>query len=177
MSWTWLGSAWEAQSGRPPGRMTAWTLPPGRWCLPEYHASMASPFTLVTCSFRRSVLNSLPSGITKGVPSSPGPLQRLVQVRGAGGEHLGPLVRVPVRGRAGDAVVTAGLPGPGPVAEPPQDHDRLLAAGQRPAPGRGAPPAPLQDQQPVTKPSSSTGTPSVARPVITWSPRAEDDLW
>ena len=78
----------------------------------------------------------------------PGPLQRLVQVRGAGGEHLGALVRVPVRGRAGDAVVTAGLPGPGPVAEPPQNHDRLLAAGQRPAPGRGAPPAPLQDQQP-----------------------------
>ena len=29
----------------------------------------------------------------------PGPLQRLVQVRGAGGEHLGAHVHVPVRGQ------------------------------------------------------------------------------
>ena len=40
-------------------------------------------------------------------------------------------------GRAGDPVVPAEGLDPGPVAEPAQRHDRLLAAGQLPAPGRG----------------------------------------
>ena len=35
MSWTWPGSASDVQIGRPPGSTTAWTLPPGWWCLPE----------------------------------------------------------------------------------------------------------------------------------------------
>jgi hypothetical protein len=55
--------------GEAAGSMTAWTFPPGRWCLPEYQASISSPFTLVTCSASRSVLNSLPSRITKAAPS------------------------------------------------------------------------------------------------------------
>jgi hypothetical protein len=89
----------------------------------------------VTCSLRRSALNSLRPGITKGcTPPGPAPAPRAGPGRGRG--HLGALVHVSVRGRTGDAVVTAELPGPGPVAEPPQDHGRPLAAGQRSAPGR-----------------------------------------
>jgi hypothetical protein len=37
MSWTEPGSASESQFGNPPGRATAWTLPPWRRALPEYH--------------------------------------------------------------------------------------------------------------------------------------------
>jgi hypothetical protein len=70
-------------------------------------------------------------------------VQGLVQVRGLRGEDLGALVDVAVRGGAGDAVVAAELLDPGAVAEPAQDQDRLLTAGQSPAPGRGAPQGPV----------------------------------
>jgi hypothetical protein len=45
-------------------------VPAGPVVLPEYQASISLPFTLVTCSDRRSVANSFPSRSTKGAPSS-----------------------------------------------------------------------------------------------------------
>jgi len=73
-------------------------------------------------------------------------------------------------------VVTAELLDPGPVAEPPQDHDRLLAASQRPAPGRGAPPAPLQDQQPGHEAKQFHGHVERGTTGDHVESRAEDDL-
>jgi len=77
----------------------------------------------------------------------PGPLQGLVQVRCLGGEDIGALADIAVGSGPGDAVVAGELLGPGTVTEAAQDHDRLLTAGQRPAPGRGAPVPALGDQQ------------------------------
>lgn len=77
----------------------------------------------------------------------PGPFQGFVQVRGLRGEGLGALGDVPVRGGAGDAVVAVELLDAGAVTEPAQDENRLLAAGERPAPGWGAAQSPLGGQQ------------------------------
>jgi hypothetical protein len=76
------------------------------------------------------------------------PPQRLGQVRSLLRQHVHGLGDVPVGGRAGDAVVAAQLLDAGPVLEPPQREDRLVTAGQPPAPRRGAPQAPLGGQQP-----------------------------
>ena len=154
--------------------MTAWTLPPGRWCLPEYHASMASPFTLVTCSSRRSVLNSLPSRITKGC-LLPGPLQGLVQVRGLAAA-LGPSSTYRY-------AVAREMPWSRPSCSTrvrSRNRRRTMTACSRQVSARL--PAGVHRlrrsriSSRVTKRSSSMGTSSVARQVITWSPRAEDDL-
>jgi hypothetical protein len=133
MSWTWPGSASEAHRGRPSGRLTAWTFPPGRWCFPEYQDAVGA--------------EQLPVQDHERDASLPRSIQGLVQARGLGGKDVGALGDVPVGGCAGDSVVAAELLDPRPVAESPQDKDGLLAAGQCPAPGRGAPQPPLRDQQ------------------------------
>jgi hypothetical protein len=66
-------------------------------------------------------------------------------------------------GGAGDAVVAGELLRPGAVAEAAQDQDCLLAAGQRPAPGRVPRRKRSMISRRVTKRSSSAGTSSVAR--------------
>lgn len=73
-------------------------------------------------------------------------------------------------------MVTAELLDPGPVAEPPQDMtacSRQVSA-RLPAGVHRLRRSGISSR--VTKRSSSLGTSSVARQVITWSPRAEDDL-
>ncbi len=76
------------------------------------------------------------------------PLQGLGQARGLLRQHTDGLGDVPVGGRAGHPVVTAEGIDPGPVPEPAQREDCLVTAGQPPAPGRGAPEAPLGGEQP-----------------------------
>jgi hypothetical protein len=127
--------------------MTAWTLPPGRWCLPEYQG--VDLLALHAGHLLRDAVGGEQLAVQdhEGDAFLPGPFQGLVQARGLHGENLGALADVPVRGGAGDAVVAAGLLNPGAVPEPPQDQDCLLTAGQRPASGRGAPQAPFLDQQ------------------------------
>lgn len=61
MSCTEPGSAGEIHSGNPSGRAMAWTSPPLRCALPEYHRSMTSPCTLTVFSRHLSVGITLPS--------------------------------------------------------------------------------------------------------------------
>jgi hypothetical protein len=76
------------------------------------------------------------------------PFQDLRQARGLSGQHVDGLGDVPVDGRAGHAVVAAEGVDPGPVAEPAQRENRLVTAGELPAPGRGGAAAALGGQQP-----------------------------
>jgi hypothetical protein len=46
MSAVWPGSTSEIQIGKPPGSISAWTLPPKSQVLPEYQESICSPLTL-----------------------------------------------------------------------------------------------------------------------------------
>ena len=56
----WPGATSDTAIGTPSGRMTAWTLPPGARCFPEYQALIVSPLTLSVVSAQRSVRISLP---------------------------------------------------------------------------------------------------------------------
>ena len=82
---------------------------------------------------------------------------------GACAGDVGGFGDVPVGDRTGNAVVTAESFGPGSVAEPAQRQDGLPTAGELPAPGRGAAPAPLGGKQSDQIASSSAGTSSMAR--------------
>jgi len=82
MSCTDPGSAAEIHSGNPFGRLTAWTLPPWQWALPEYHRSMTSPFTLTVFTLtvftrHRSAGMILPSRMTNATPSARAPQDRV----------------------------------------------------------------------------------------------------
>jgi hypothetical protein len=91
------------------------------------------------------------------------PLQGLGQARGPLRQDVDGLGYVPVGGRAGHAVVTAEGLDVGAVPEPAQRENRLVTAGQLPAPGRGAPAAPLGGQQPRQVAKQFRGTSSMAR--------------
>jgi hypothetical protein len=68
--------------------MTAWTLPPGRWYLPEYHASPASPFTTRRFASLQQTRDIRGSGFTGLEPM--GLLHRLLicVIRGPRGERF-----------------------------------------------------------------------------------------
>jgi hypothetical protein len=142
MSCTEPGSASEIHSGNPSGAMTAWMLPPWAWALLEYHrvdglaADADGRLPAPVGGDDRAVQDHVREAVL------PGPLQRLVQVRGLAGEHRDHLVQVPVGGGPRDRMVTGQRIRAGPVAEPPQAQHRLPEAGQRlAAPGRPAQPA------------------------------------
>src|SRR3954462_8791798 len=90
----WPGATSETQIGRPSGRMTACTFPPGARCLPEYQALIVSPLTLTVVSAQRAVRIGFPSTMTCDQTCSATSLQGVVQVGGLGGEHLEGLVAV-----------------------------------------------------------------------------------
>ena len=127
--------------------MTAWTLPPGARCFPEYQALIVSPLTLV--GGLRAAVGADQLAVDHDVrPALLGHLlQGLVQVGGLRGEHLDALVAVAVGRRARH-------PEPGTDdldlalgAHPHQHQQRLAEAGQQAGSLTGAAGAALGAQQ------------------------------
>ncbi|TDD89201.1 hypothetical protein E1202_11860 [Saccharopolyspora karakumensis] len=58
------GSTGADHSGNPVWSVRTRTLPPWRWCFPEYQRSISRPCLFRVFSLSRSEANSLPSRIT-----------------------------------------------------------------------------------------------------------------
>jgi hypothetical protein len=118
---------------------------------------MISPLALTVFSRHRPVGMTLPSRITGDRPSWWARFQRLTQIGGQAGQDGDELLQVAAGGGPRDAMVTGERIGAGAVAEPPQPRHCLPKTRQRPAAARGAPPAPLSQQQPGSKPQQFPG--------------------
>jgi hypothetical protein len=75
-------------------------------------------------------------------------LQRLVQIRGLGLQHVDGLVEIAVGGGLGDAQAAADQRDVAALTEPHQREQGLLAAAQRPGAGAGTPGAAFVGEQP-----------------------------
>ena len=129
MSWVLPGRAAETHSGMPEGPVRAWTRP-AWWCaFPEYHLSISVPFLLVFLSEQRSEAMRVPSRIRYGSPCS-ATFSRVSCRVGASA------LRTSTPSSLYRWAVACEIPKPWPrrearpVAEPGEDEDGLLVAGQ-----------------------------------------------
>lgn len=130
MSWVLPGSAAETHSGMPEGPVRAWTRP-AWWC-----AFPRVPFVYFCALLAGFLVGAAVGGDEGAVEDQVGKsllsdfLQGVVQGGGQCPEDFDALVLVPVGGGLRDPEALAEAGETRPVAEPGEDEDGLLVAGQ-----------------------------------------------